>query len=479
MDDVMKRAVIYTRVSRDDTGEGKSNARQREDCEKLADLRRWKVVAVEEDVSISAYGKKKRPAWERVLNMVETGEVDVVVAWHFDRMTRNMVELEELIVLADNHDVGVATVSGDIDLTTDMGRMVARILAAVARGEVERKGARQRRANKQRAAEGKPWQSGWRAFGFEKDGTLVPEEAELIRESAERVLDGEPLRAIVRHWKDLGITTPRSSKGVDGWTHNGVRKILLNPRNAGLATYHGEVIGKGTWEPIISEETHTLLVAKLTNPARLTRTKAPSRGRAAENLLTGIARCATCGETVNAGSGHKGRPIYQCASYHVSTPREEADNMVVNAFAITVATIRPGGLMPIPDADTPTELWQEAERLRARLTSLSDSFARGGITIEQLETATASLNAQLSEVEQGIAESDAAPRPPYELRSESVHRFLDLSMDRKRQVLEQLAKITLHPKGRGRRNVPMQQQVTMHLKVGDRLIPALDERPSD
>ena len=134
---------------------------------------------------------------------------------------------------------------------------------------------------------------------------------------------------------------------MDGWTHNSVRKILLNPRNAGIATYNGEVVGKGKWEPIISEETHALLVAKLTNPARLTRTKAPSRGRAAENLLR-HRQVRTCGENVNAGSGHKGLPIYQCASYHVSTSRPEADEIVRSAFAATVALVRPGGVCRSP-----------------------------------------------------------------------------------------------------------------------------------
>ncbi len=394
MDEAVKRAVIYTRVSRDDTGEGKSNARQREDCEKLADLRRWKVVAVEEDVSISAYGKKKRPAWERVLGMVEAREVDVVIAWHFDRMTRNMIELEELILLADKHDVGVATVSGDIDLTNDMGRMVARILAAVARAEVERKGARQRRANKQRAAEGKPWQSGWRAFGFEKDGKQVPEEAALIRESADRVLAGESLRSIVRHWKALGISTPRSARGVEGWTHNGVRSILLNPRNAGLATYQGEVIGKGDWEPIFSEETHILLVARLTDPSRLSRLD--SRGRTASNLLTGIATCGVCGGTVDAGSGHNGRPIYQCKKYHVSTPRDEADSIVRWAFDATVGLSIPGRILPLPKPVVPTDLWERAERLRDRQKVLSNSFAHDRITIEMFEDASNSLSEQLA-----------------------------------------------------------------------------------
>jgi site-specific DNA recombinase len=472
-----KRAVIYTRISRDDTGEGRSNARQREDCEKLADLRGWTVVAVEEDISVSAYSRKKRPGWERVLGMVERGEVDLVLAWHLDRMTRSILDLEDLILLAEHHGVGMATVTGDIDLTTDVGQMVARILAAVARAEVMRKAARQRSANQQRRAEGKPWPSGWRPFGFEMDGTQIPHEAKLIREAVEAVLDGRSLRSIVRDWKELGVSTPRSAKGADGWTHNGVRSILLNPRNAGLQTYQGQVVGKGAWEPIISEETHTLLAAKLTDPRRLTRSGSKT-GRAASNLLTGIAVCATCGGTVDAGTGHKGKLIYQCKGYHVSTERSEADEIVRSAFAAALALTRPGLLLPTPTPDVPALLWEEAGRLRDRLTMLSTSFAEGGITIEQLEAASRSVGDQLEEVERRIGEADHERTSPYTIRAESVQKFLHLDLEGQRAILLRLASITLHPKGRGRRNVPIKHQVTVHLRVGDRMIPALDERPT-
>ena len=150
------RAVIYVRISRDDgntEGAGPIE-RQLADCRMLAQLRRYEVVAEEEDRGVSAYGEKKRPAWERVLEMVERGEVDVIVAWHIDRMTRNMVDLERLILLTEEHGVSVATVTGDIDLTNETGKMVARILAAVARAEVERKATRQKRANLSRREEG-------------------------------------------------------------------------------------------------------------------------------------------------------------------------------------------------------------------------------------------------------------------------------------------------------------------------------------
>jgi SepF-like predicted cell division protein (DUF552 family) len=55
------------------------------------------VVGEETDASISAWSGKTRPAWERVLKRVEAGEIDVVVAWHIDRMTRSILELERLI----------------------------------------------------------------------------------------------------------------------------------------------------------------------------------------------------------------------------------------------------------------------------------------------------------------------------------------------------------------------------------------------
>lgn len=479
-----KRAVIYTRVSRDDTGEGKSNARQREACEKLADMREWTVTEVCED-SISAYSGKTRPGWQRVLSLAESGEVDVVVAWKLDRITRTVRELSGIIDLSRRSGVAVVTVEGDLDMSNESGKAVATILGAVAEMEVERKGARQRSANAQRRAEGQPWRAGWRAFGYELEGTLVEGEADLIRQAADDVLAGTSLREIVRRWKALGISTPRSDKGVDGWTHNGVRSILLNPRNAGLATYKGQIVGKGVWEPIIAEATHARLVARLTDPARLTRAR--SRGRLASNLLSGLARCATCGETVNGGTGHKGSLIYQCKGYHVSTDRAEADEIVRRAFASAVALTRPGLLMPTRSNADAEVLRAEAQRLRDSLAELSTSFAGGRITIEQVETATAALRDRLAAIERGLSEAEQSEEDARTLRAENVREFMALDLAGQRAILSRLAVVVLYPKGRGRKNVPITEQVTMHLRAthpptkknptpSEYLLPALADR---
>lgn len=469
------RAVIYTRISRDDTGEGAANQRQEEDCRKLADLRGWEVVAVEADISISGYSGKARPAWNRVLEMIRAGEVDLVLAWHMDRMTRSMVDLETLIVLAEAHGVGISTVTGDIDLTSDVGRMVARILAAVARAEVERKGARQKRANEQRARQGEFRSSGFRAFGYTLQGEIVESEAALVREAAEDVLNGAPLRSIVRRWNELEVPTARSRKNMTGWTHNSVRSILLNPRNASIATYNGEVVGKGTWEPIISEETHILLVATLTDPARTKGDENRALGNKPRNLLSGIAVCGECGWKVEAGS-NGGSKVYKCSNPdgdHITTYREGADNIVRSALALAIGMT---GTVTKPRKRTvPADLWTERERINERLEKLTVSWAKGVVNDRMFESGSASLKEQLDTVEARI-EATAHEPEDANLRWEEARRFRELDLWGQRRVLADLTEIKLWPKYR-KRNLPMKHQVTVHVTdFRGRTWAALDER---
>ncbi|WP_406292347.1 hypothetical protein [Streptomyces sp. NBC_00624] len=78
--------------------------------------------------------------------------------------------------------MGVAAASADLDPATRVGRMVARILVAVARAEAEAKGARQKPANAAHAAEGDVHFGGVRPSAFENGRvTVVPEGAEAMR----------------------------------------------------------------------------------------------------------------------------------------------------------------------------------------------------------------------------------------------------------------------------------------------------------
>ena len=90
-----------------------------------------------------------------MLQDIRDGSIGAVVAWHLDRLHRQPIELEHFMALADEKRIALATVAGDVDLSTDNGRLIARITGAVARSEVERKSARQKRAAQQRAEQGR------------------------------------------------------------------------------------------------------------------------------------------------------------------------------------------------------------------------------------------------------------------------------------------------------------------------------------
>lgn len=401
MTDTARRALIYVRASLDATGRGESVERQERACRALADARGWQVVDVVSDNSVSAYSGRRRPGWQRVLAAVEGGACDVVVAWHLDRLTRSMSDLETLISLADRHGVGVATATGDIDLTTDAGRMVARILAAVARAEVERKAARQQLANRARAHRGEPHRSGIRAFGYSQDGReIIPEEGQAIRDAATAILAGESIASIAEEWNRRGLRTTRARQTGGAWQAASVSRTLRNPRYAGRRIYRGEDVGAGDWPPLLPLDQWAALQAVLSDPRRR---RGRSHGRTPSTLLGGLAVCGVCGGTITATSS-RGALVYKCRERQCAyLPRGPVDAWVA---AHTIELVGSGDILALlapsgsGDADSAR---REIATARERLNGLAAAYAAGAIDLDQLETASAGLRAAVAAAEDTLA----------------------------------------------------------------------------
>jgi site-specific DNA recombinase len=313
----MTPAAIYVRISQDRAGAGLGVARQEEDCAVLCERLGWPVTDVYVDNDVSAYSGKPRPAWERLIADAKTGTVDAIAVWHVDRLTRSPVELEHVITLADQHGLKLATVTGDVDLGTPTGRMVARILGATARQEAEHKGERQKRQRRQAAEAGKPNGGGTRPCGFADDRvTLVSGEADIIREAARRALAGESLSSISRDFAERGVTTPKGGN----WQPRTLRRLLASARISGRREHTprasgdngtrplvGDIVGDAIWPAIISPEDSDRLRAMLSDPDRQRFTGAKGR----TYLLSGILRCGKCGGAM-CGRPRSGVPRYVC-----------------------------------------------------------------------------------------------------------------------------------------------------------------------
>ena len=410
------RCAIYTRISQDTNGERLGVTRQLDDCLALADRLDWEVLDHFDDNDLSAFDGQRRDGFESLLDAMKNGQVDALICWHTDRLYRSMRDLERLIEIAEANRVQIRTVqSGELDLSTSAGRMMARILGSVARAEGEHKGERQRRANVQKAVAGK-WQTANRAFGYTVTGEPLEPEATAIRTAVADVLAGKSIRAVAKEWNGKGLKTTlagttQRQHGKDHvvtgtWNGPRVRRVLLNPRYAGLKVHRGKEIGKGDWTALIDEDTHRGLVAYLSDPARI---KCTSFVR--KYLGSGVYVCGRCGGPMRAAfPGGKGAArTYECKTHQHVVRRGEPLDEYVERLVLgylsepetrqRLAVMLHGGERVDVDG-----LHTRRAALGARLDELAAMFAAGEIDASQLRRGTNDLRAQLAGVDQVLAE---------------------------------------------------------------------------
>jgi len=146
---------------------------------------------------------------------------------------------------------------------------------SVAKHEREQLARRGRRKMAERAEAGQP--HGRTAYGWRREqvyddqgrrlgskDVLYPEQADVIRWAAAAVLSGQSLRGIVAELNARGALTLNDKP----WSTTTLRMMLLRERNAGRRVYQGQVVGRGDWEAVLDEDTHTRVTALLTDPAR-------------------------------------------------------------------------------------------------------------------------------------------------------------------------------------------------------------------
>lgn len=448
------KALIYVRQSL--AADELAIDRQRTACEQLCTQRGWTVVSVVKENDTSATSGP-RPRYAEVLERMARREFDVLVVWHIDRLVRRLDDLEHVITLSERTGIKVATASGDLDLTTDAGRLVGRILASVARGEVERKGTRQRAADLQRAQAGLPYPGASRAFGYEPGGMAIREpEAQVIRAGYELLIAGGTVRGVAKLWNNSGQLSDKKRwsqhdmRPSVGWATDSVASILRNPRYAGIRKYRhrdGQVEEfAATWPALVTEETYRAALMILDDPAR--KLKGPRLGL---TLLSGIARCGVCDAPVHSGGG--GPRGYRCAATfgHVGRRAEPVEALVSGMIVARLS--EPNAIDIMVDDDRPdvAALLAARQVIREKQVQLARDFVLD-FDPAQMRAANAEIRKQLDEVEAAIAEAGRLSVLDQIVGVEDVAgTWASMDLDSKRALISELMTIRLLPVGRGRR----------------------------
>lgn len=420
----MRRAGLYLRISKDRDGSGSAVERQREDGLRLITARRWELHDEYVDNDISARGRKRRPAFERLLEDLRTGVIDTLVSERWDRLSRNRRDELRLIELCQKRQALVALMKGsDIDMSNAAGRLFADMLGGFARHEIEIKGERQARQARQQAERGQ-MTSARRAFGYLPGGMeLDPLEAPLLVQMYQRWLTGEGMAGIARWLNAQGVKTTQGKV----WRYATVREVLANPRNAALrgmrdvvntdtgtrAQWH-RIVGPAVWPPIVSESTWRAAVERIKDPNR----PGAHIGRSAlTHLLTGIALCGVEVEESDEGARRCGRALIsgwrsgyrtlRCPSLrHVNRRGDAIEDYVQQTLLLRLRRKDAPRLGGVTKSDLDVEATRaEAIELRAKLRGLAADYADGVLGRDEVRFVRQRLRSRLDEINALVTEA--------------------------------------------------------------------------
>jgi len=453
-----RRFGIYVRISDDREGAGLGVARQEGDCRPLVAHLNGIVVEVYIDNDITAADRRKvRKDYQRMLGDLRSGYINAVAVWHNDRLIRQPVELEELIVIAE--ELGAefhAVKAGLIDLSTPAGRLNARIQAAIAKHEVEHKQERILRKVEELAARGKIANGGPRPFGYERiylgEGPrrkilrdeLHPLEAPIVLDCAERALEGETLYSLVKDLNKRGIL---SSTGKP-WSQQAMRNMLISGRIAGLRERARQVVGKAEWPAIITVEQHLELRALLTKPER---NRYDNRG-ARVYWLSGYVRC-TCNPPeprrmgTQKASNNK-RKVFTCRAKAEGGCGSRTINMRDLEELITELIMKKLEAVeveenaeedPRPDVELKIARWER------RIAELKEAFADGDQSAREYREVTEDLKSKIAQARGELAAYNVRKR--LDASAEKIRaEWEGYPIERKKSVVGRFIKmILIHP----------------------------------
>ncbi|MHB8874021.1 MAG: recombinase family protein [Myxococcaceae bacterium] len=301
------RCAVYTRqsVARADGPEFTSCDAQHDAC--LAFVKAhapegWIAIDERFDDLGSSGATMERPALERLLNRVRIGDIDRVVVFRLDRLTRSVLDWADLISVFKRRGTQLSVVSGDLGLgelaTSDL---LLNMMAAFA--EFEREMISDRLRDARAAHRRRGIRSGGRIpFGYRADAlshqlVIEPTEAAVVKSIFERAAGGGTPAgiALALNTKFLGTTVSRVATR-QGWTAKSVLRVLGN------RTYLGQ-IGE------VPDRHESIVTAELFERVRAViierRTREPARRPPPGPdlfLLRGLLRCTRCGHLMTTST---------------------------------------------------------------------------------------------------------------------------------------------------------------------------------
>ncbi len=334
----MLRAVAYIRVSDSSQVEGHSLDAQERLFYQLCQTRGCTPVRVYREEGKSAHSDsiKKRIRFQELMAGAANHEFDIAVVHTLDRWARNLKVLLESVASLSEHNVGLVSITENLDWTTAEGRLVARTLGSFGEFFSDMLATHVKKGINERALKGLHlggipfgYQSCWeevnklrqpRCQPEHRGGLHIhPQEGPVVLELYRRYATGQTTLATLAGWlNDQGFRTRNMHKLEDGagnlaagprlFTTASVRGILHNVFYTGKVK-HGDQVMPGSHEALVTPELFQAVQLALQKNSGRNRTLDPHPER--EYLLKGLIRCAWCGYPMWSQTYTNGHKYYR------------------------------------------------------------------------------------------------------------------------------------------------------------------------
>ncbi len=306
------RCAVYTRKSSEEGLQQDFNSldAQREAAEAYIASQKaegWICLAERYDDGGFTGGNMERPALQRLLADIESGQIDCVVVYKVDRLSRSLLDFARIMENFECQQVSFVSVTQHFNTTHSMGRLTLNILLSFAQFEREIIGERIRdkiAASRQRGK----WTGGRPILGYDVDRSsggprlvINPNEASQVCQIFELYLERGSLLKVVtelehRDWRTKVWTTrAKGERGGLPYDKCRLHSLLTNVLYVGKVRYKNETYA-GEHQAIVADDLFARVQRQLQRNGRNGTVGHRNRHGA---LLRGLLRCRACNRVMS------------------------------------------------------------------------------------------------------------------------------------------------------------------------------------
>ena len=251
LDNELFTVSLYIRVSTDrQAKEGDSLEEQESELKKYCDYRGFRIhhILIEKGKS---GGNTNRPEYQKLIKDIEAKKIDAVVVKKLDRLSRSLLDFEQLMTTMQANGVEFISLRESFDTTTAMGKAMLRIALVFAQLEREQTSERLRDVLSFRASQGL-FNGGMYPYGYTAiNKELVPhlKEKKVVEVMIRQFIDLKSVAEVAHFLNDQGYRNRLGKL----WDRRQVQRTLQNPLYVGKMKW-GDALHQGLHQPLMSEK---------------------------------------------------------------------------------------------------------------------------------------------------------------------------------------------------------------------------------